>query len=267
MLPVFLAAFLSVVGTGGDDDDRVVCPPDEVNFTGFSAQEAFNFNLAVLNHDELLMLGKDGDISITGDPGAASVMVTGVRRVLSDSAQDAQEHLQMLQVRTEDLNTRARIITERPDCTLGREYIVDYTITLPDYFQLRINNLGGVITIDAINDEISVNNLAGDVTLTNIVGSIEVNLLSGKISAGILSLPLNGTIDLNILNGNIDLEIPTNTSASFLAEVNSGSISVTNLTLINEITTPTSVSGTLGSGQGSIHLETEIIGNIDATGV
>ena len=268
MLPVFLAAFLSIVGTGDDgDDDRIDCGPDEVGNTNFSAQEVFDFAIAVLNHDELLLRGKHGGITITGAPGATSIMVSGVKRVLSDSTQDAQAHLQQLGVRSDDLNTQALIETDQPECTLGREYIVDYTITLPDFFQLRINNLGGVIAIDTMNDEISINNLAGNVTLTNVAGSAEVNLLSGTISADFLSTPLNGTIDLNVLSGNIDLEIPTNTSANFLAEVTAGNINITNLVLLNEVTTPTSVSGTLGSGQGSIHLETEVIGDIDVLGI
>ena len=267
MLPVFLAAFLSVVGTSDNGDGIVDCGPDEVFNTNFSAQEAFNFSIAVLNHVELLLTGKHGDITITGAPGATSITVTGVKRVLSDSFQDAQDHLQQLQVRSEDLNTQALIETDRPSCTLGREYLVDYTITVPDFFEVRINNLGGLISVDAVNDEVSINNLAGNVTLTNIAGSARVDLLSGTVSVGILSLPLNGTIDLNVLSGNIDLEIPTTTSATFLAEVTSGNINIVNLTLLNPVTTPTSVSGTLGGGQGNIHLETEVIGDIDVLGI
>jgi len=194
-------------------------------------------------------------------------MVSGIKRVLSESAQDAQEHLQQLQVRTQDLTTQALIETDQPECDLGREYIVDYTITLPDFFEVRINNLNGAISIDTLNDEVSINNLNGTVTLTDIAGSTAVNLLNGNIVAGILFLPLNGAIDLKILNGNIDLEIPTSTSADFFAKVTSGNISVSNLVLLNEVTTATTVSGTLDSGQGVIRLETEVIGDIDVQGI
>jgi len=268
MLPVILAAFLAIVGTGDDSNDSlVVCGPDEVSNTGFSAQENFDFDIGVVNQVELLLRGKHGDIGITGNPVATSIVVSATKRVLSASIEDAQAHLQQLRVQSADLNTQALIETVQPECDLGRKYLVDYTITLPDFFQIRVNNLGGVITIAAVNDDVSINNLSGDVTLTDIAGSTAVNLLNGNIFTGILSLPLNGTIDLNILNGNISLEIPTNTSAGFSARVASGNIDVTNLVLLNETTTPTSVSGTLGSGQGVIRLETEVIGDIDVLGI
>jgi hypothetical protein len=267
MLPVILAAFLTIVGTGDNGSDNFVdCGPDEVSNTNFSAQENFNFDIGVLNQDELLLRGKHGDIDIIGSPVAASIMVSGTKRVLSESTGDAQEHLRQLQVHSEDLNTQALIETVQPECDLGRKYIVDYRITQPDFFQIRINNLGGVITIETVNDEVSVNNLSGDVTLTDITGSVAVNLLSGDIFTRILSLPLNGSIDLNILSGNISLEIPTSTSADFFARVSSGDINVTNLVLLNQVITPTSVSGTLGGGQGVIRLETDVIGDIDVTG-
>ena len=269
MLPVMLAAFLSIIGTGGDDDNLnlINCAPDEVVNRNFTAQEPFAFDINVVNHIELRLNGKDGDVSVTGVPGATAIMVSGLKRVLSESVQDAQDHLQDVQVTERDLTTQALLQTEQPQCELGREYIVDYTITLPDFIAVRINNIDGDVTLASIDNDVSVNNIAGTVTLTDIVGSAAVDLLSGNIVAEIISLPLNGSIDMKILTGNIDLEIPTNTSAGFAARVFSGTIDVVNLTLQPEIITPTSRSGTLGSGQGDISLETRVTGNIDVLGI
>ena len=270
MVPVMLAAFLSIIGTGGSSSDSlnlINCGPDEVSNRNFTAQEPFAFDINVVNHSELLLNGKDGDVSVTGMPGATMIMVTGMKRVLSESVQDAQDHLQDLEVTVQDLTTQALLRTDQQQCELGRKYIVDYTITLPDFFVVRINNIDGDVTLDSVDNEVSVNNIAGTVTLTDIVGSVAVDLISGNIVAEITSLPLNGTIDMKILTGNIDLEIPTNTSADFSAKVFSGNINVTNLMLQNEVITATSVTGTLGSGQGDILLETEVTGDIDVLGI
>jgi len=264
MVPVMLAAFLSVIGTGGNGSSSIFinCGPDEVDNRNFSAQEAFSFNINVVNHSELLLTGKNGNITVTGMPGATSIMVTGTKRVLSESVQDAQDHLQDVQV-VLDLTTQALLKTDQPQCELGRSYIVEYTITLPDFFAVRINNNGGDVTVDAIDDDVSINNLGGTVTLTDIAGSAVVDLLSGNIFAEISSLPLDGTIEMTILNGNINLEIPTNTSAEFSARVNLGNISVSPNLLQNEVVTATSVTGTLGSGDADILLETTVTGDID----
>lgn len=254
-------------GGGGGSSNLINCGPDEVANQNFSAQAPIAIDINVVNHNELLLTGKHGNVSVSGLPGATSIAVTGMKRVLSESAQDAQAHLQDVTVTTQDLTTRALLETNQPQCELGRKYVVDYAITLPDFFLVRINNNGGDVTIDSIDNEVSINNIAGTVTLTDIVGSAAVDLISGDIVAEITSLPLNGTIQMKILTGDINLEIPTTTSADFTARVFTGNITLTNLVLQSPVVTPNLVTGTLGTGQGNIDLETEVIGDIDVLGI
>ncbi|MDH3221964.1 MAG: DUF4097 domain-containing protein [Gammaproteobacteria bacterium] len=233
----------------------------------FSAQEPIAIDINVVNHNELLLNGKHGNVSVSGLPGATSITVTGMKRVLSESVQDAQAHLQDLTVTAQDLTTSALLKTNQPQCELGRGYIVDYTIMLPDFFLVRVNNNGGDVAIDSIDNEVSINNIAGTVTLMDIVGSAAVNMVSGNIVAEITSLPLYGTIQMKILTGDINLEIPTTTSANFTARVFTGNITLTNLVLLSPVVTPSLVTGILGTGQGNIDLETEVIGDIDVLGI
>jgi len=267
---VYLMGILDIVASGsggGGSSNLINCGPDEVANQNFSAQAPIAIDINVVNHNELLLNGKHGNVSVSGLPGATSITVTGMKRVLSESAQDAQAHLQDLTVTAQDLTTRALLETIQPQCELGRKYIVDYAITLPDFFLVQINNNGGDVMIDSIDNEVSINNIAGTVTLTDIVGSAAVNLISGNIVAEITSLPLNGTIQMKILTGDINLEIPTTTSADFTARVFTGNITVTNLMLQSPVMTPNLVTGTLGTGQGEIDLETEVIGDIDVLGI
>ena len=96
------------------------------------------------------------------------------------------------------------------------------------------------------------------------MGNSAVSLVNGQITAKI-TLPLNGNIGMANVNGNIDLEIPTNTSAEFSAGLVNGNITITNLVLQNQVSSSTSLTGTLGNGEGTIALTT-VNGNISATG-
>lgn len=253
-------------GSNNGDSNLVVCGPDEVANHDFSAQAPVAVDISVVNQSEFMLNGKHGDVSVSGLPGATSITMTGMKRVLSESVQDAQAHLQDVRVIATDSPSSALLETSQPQCDLGRKYIVDYTITLPDYFLLRINNNGGDVTIDSIDNELSINSIAGTVTLTDIVASVAVNLISGDIISTISSLPLNGRVQMKILNGDIYLEIPAAASADLTARVFTGSITLTNLVLQNPLVTPNLVTGTLGTGQGNIDLQTEVIGDIEVRG-
>ena len=67
------------------------------------------------------------------------------------------------------------------------------------------------------------------------------------------------------VNGSIDLTIPTTTDAELSIALTNGIITVSNLTIDGAVTTPTSVSGTLGTGEGSLILRTTN-GNITLRG-
>jgi DUF4097 and DUF4098 domain-containing protein YvlB len=256
------AVLISCGGSGGRGGSGF--PP--VSNTNFEAQEPFSTTVAVGNHTQLNLQVKNGDITVTGMSGATSVVIAAMRRVQSESTQDAQAHLQDLKVNVQNLAPQVRVETIQPQDTGGRKYIVDYTITLPRYFTIHVNSLNGIVTLDSIDNDVGVNNLNGQVILKKITGSASIDLLTGAIECEV-SLPLNGVIDLTTLSGDISLAIPTNTSAHFSAAVSMGGISVSNLVLQQEVKTSTSWSGTLGSGQGTIFLEAEQIGDISVSGV
>jgi DUF4097 and DUF4098 domain-containing protein YvlB len=148
---------------------------------------------------------------------------------------DAHVHLRDLEVRVEDLGREIFIKTHQPSDSDGRDYNVDYEITLPADLELHITNI------------------SGNVELRDTRGDTFVNVISGRIDAR-AELPLRGTIDMVSTSGGIDLSIPRSTSAEFSAGVISGTINVSGLSLRNEYHTPNSVSGTMGAGQGRISL-------------
>lgn len=243
--------------------DGGILPP--VTNTDFEAEETFFFEVDVENRTRLRLQAINSEIGITGVIGANTVTITGVKRVGSDSLQDAEQRLEDLDVDVQALATEIIVTTDQPLATGGRRFEVDYTIALPKNFQIQVDNVNGIVMIEAIENDVTVNNVNGTVTLADIVGNALVDIVNGTIDSEV-TLPLNGVIDLSTDNGNIDLAIPVNTSAQFSAVVNIGSITISNLVLQNEVITPTSRSGTLGTGQGTITLEAKATGSISALG-
>lgn len=246
------------------NDDNLVDSSQNVKNTDYVAERPFSFTVAVENRTQLRLEAISGNVVINGISESDSVLIRGERIVGSESTEDAEEHLQELQVSVEDLENEVFVKTVQPEETYGRSYVVHYDITLPRDFRVLAGNVNGTVRIDSINNRLSVNNVNGQIMLDKIHGSVSVNLVNGLIQSEV-TLPSDGAIDMSIVNGSIELSIPENTSAEFSATVTIGDISVSNLVLQNQESTPNSLRGTLGAGQGTISLST-VNGNIRVTG-
>jgi len=241
-----------------DDDD------DGFGGTEFVARASFSFEVDVTNQKRIRVEAINGHVEISGRGDAASVRVSGERQVGSHSHADAERYLDDLQVEVEDLGDEIVIRTIQPRDQQGRNYVVDYTITLPVDLDVLAGLINGNVSVTNIDALVSVNTVNGNIRLRNITGSTSVILINGNIDSEVF-LPLDGTIDLIITNGNITLEIPELTSAEFNARVTNGAISLSNLDLQDAESTNRSLAGTLGDGEGSIALQT-VNGNIGVHG-
>lgn len=220
--------------------------PDGVSNTNSVAAEPFSFDVGAQGRTRLRLEGVNGTVSVTGSSAVRSVSVTGERRVGSESMEDAQAALQQLEVKVLELANEVFVETVQPREGQGRNYVVDYNVTVPRNF------------------EVSIMNINGNVTVREILASTYVDIINGQID-GKVDLPQDGTIDLATVNGPIALDIPHNTSADFSASVSNGRIELSNLTLQGEDRTTSSVQGRLGEGRGVIMLRT-VNGDIKAEG-
>jgi DUF4097 and DUF4098 domain-containing protein YvlB len=231
-----------------------------VDNTNFKAEADFLFPIEVADQTLLRLTGINGSITITGRADFDSVIIAGTRRVYSESLEDAEDHLELLDVSVHEMTDEINVRTIQPDETYGRNYEVDYIITLPENFVITTSSVNGAVEVDLIANDVTISNVNGQITLDHISGNVSVNLVNGHI-AGNVTLPLEGTLIMSIVNGAIGLNIPETTSAEFAASVVNGNILISDLDLHDEVITNSSVSGTLGDGDGQITLNT-VNGNI-----
>ncbi len=155
---LFLTTSIILTSCGDVDidvDGGNILPPTNTNF---EAEESFSEKVEVGNRSQLRLQGKSGKITITGISGANSVMITGIKLVGSDSTQDAEEHLQKLEVNVQSLANEIFVETIQPQDTWGRRYVVDYMITLPKNLKIQVDNVNGIVTLDTIDNDVIVNN-------------------------------------------------------------------------------------------------------------
>lgn len=227
LVPSLLGLILAS-GCGGSDSGFV----DNRPWT----EEPFSFDVPRGTQTTLRLQGVSGTIEVKGTPGATSVAIMGVKRVQANTLEDATAHLTELKVAVTSSAAEVLVQTVQPKFSAGRNYVVNYTISLPQDIDCSIMSVNGQILADAIH------------------GSVFLTLVNGQITASV-TLPSGGEIDMSLANGNINLRIPQTTSAEFSATAAIGRITLTDLSLSNETVTPGSRTGTLGSGDGTISLD------------
>jgi DUF4097 and DUF4098 domain-containing protein YvlB len=212
----------------------------------YVVQESFSYSFAAAGHTGLRLEGINGSVTITGNGSAQSITVSGERFVGSHSRADAEAHLRELEVRIDKSGSEILVKTIQPHEPHGRNYVVEYEITVPNDLEIFVQNLNGGVRLEGIH------------------GSANVALVNGEIS-GRVSLPAEGVLELSVVNGAVRLDIPTDTSARFSASVVNGSVAMSGLTLHDKTSTRKVLQGTLGSGRGRITLGA-VNGDIRVTG-
>jgi hypothetical protein len=232
----------------------------------FTVEKTFEDEFPVENQITVNVEAINGDVVVTGQADAKRVIVTAQLYVSSDSPEDAELHLEDLDILVTVSTNEFLIQTVQPEENFnGRQYFVEYDIIVPNSFEVVTTQTNGTTAIFDIQNNVEISNENGDVLLLGVVGGVTADVENGRIE-GTVVLPVNETIDLSVVNGGLELSIPTSTSAEFSATVNGiGEIIVSYLDIMDSLSTGKSLTGTLGNGEGSIALST-VNGNIEVIG-
>ncbi len=217
------------------------------NNTDEEASAPFSEDLIVDQQTVFRLDGINGSVSVVGGKDAATVTVSGRRRVFADTKAEAQQHLDDVKVGIRKLADQILISTDQPKNPYGRTYVVDYTITVPEAFD---------VDIDAIN---------GSLHLEDVHGEVSASLANGKIECRSSHSPTQ-SVALSTINGDIELGIPQNSSARLTATLVHGEITTSNLAFSSQTRRSRSMTGTLGAGLVLIDLST-VNGDIRVNGL
>lgn len=242
----------------------VVDPEDSGRDNDFTVGEEFDYSIDVNDQIGVAIDAINGPIDVVGVANSTKIEVRGVRKVSSDSDDDAREHLDDLEVHLYEKNRRVYLETEQPDNAKGRNYTVEYNLRIPSHLLLNIDNSNGDIEIEDMKNSVDVDLTNGKVEIEETVASLSVHLTNGTIDVAAI-LPDNGEHELATTNGAISYKVPNGTSADFFASVVNGNISVENLEMTSSNVSSKSVTGKLGAGNGKIYLKT-VNGNIHVEG-
>ncbi|MFC1799440.1 hypothetical protein ACFL2Z_00805 [Candidatus Eisenbacteria bacterium] len=228
--------------TGPEDGDNI-----------YSAVKDFYHRFDVTGQTGLRVEAISGTVTVKGVAGSDSVVIKGVMRVRAPSQEDADARLAGLDVIAKSVQEEISAETSQPDETEGRSYEVDYEISIPPDMTVLVSSVNGTVTIQDVASELTVSSVNGGVVLDDFEGDASISVVNGTV-VGDAVLPQNGQITLAIVNGGIGLEIPRETSADFSARVVNGSINTIDLTFTSVETTPTSITGILGDGEGTVDI-------------
>lgn len=236
----------------------------KITDSDFTEQKTFDAEIPVENQTRLNLEAISGEVVVTGHSDADTVVVTALLLVGSNSQEDAEIHLEELDIRVTDSADEILIQTVQPQDFDGRKYNVEYDIIVPSSLEVMATQDNGHIEIIDIQNSVDVSNTNGGVLLSDIAGGVMAVVGNGSIEATVF-LPVDKTIDLSTNNGNLELNIPSSTSAEFSATVVNGEINATYLDFTDAVNTNHWLNGVIGDGEGTIELSTTN-GNIDVIG-
>lgn len=237
----------------------VSCKDDEDSDGRFTASDSFAYR--AVEHSLIIfnLSAINGSVEVVGDAESDSVIILAERIVRGNNQHNADVGLQNLQVEVGGNGGIYFVRTIQPNDNDGNDYEVQYHISLPQRARIEVSQGNGDISISSFSDEpmpsytVEAETVNGNITLTDIQGSAIAALTNGSLTCATQYAELD-TFDLIVVNGTINLQIPTEVSATFFAQVNVGTVSVNGLNLSDAVVTPTSVTGTLGTGEGRITL-------------
>ena len=191
-LPEHMAAMREgMVGLGGWNDE-------DADGNGLIEQQ-----FSVGDHPELSVRNHGGDISVRAEDGQTIKV-----RARSGSSRSAREA-----VRLSHEGDRVSVHSEG-----GRSVV--YEITVPRSCRVRINTVGGDVSLQGTRSSVFVESVSGDTTLSDLAGDCTVTSANGDIHARALS----GVAVLNTASG--DVEIRSSQLQQFRLNSASGDITV-----------------------------------------
>jgi hypothetical protein len=216
----------------------------------------------------------NGSITINGTEVAeCSLTATIVTRAATD--EEALELSDQVNVTLVPSGNRLTVKIDKPTNLINKSVSVGLDVQLPNQTDLELVTHNGAVEISDITGRLEATTHNGKVTSEKVSGTTAFETHNGSVTCEDISgntqlKSHNGSIkafytatapsvcDISIVtyNGGIELKTPPSFSATIDASTNNGSINTDLPITVSGKISKGSLKGTIGSGEGHLHLET-----------
>ncbi len=200
------------------------------------------------------ILNTNGTITVTAGEGD-TMDVVAERIVKASTEERARELLEEFEIRETASESRVRLDSKATGMSLGVNRLVNYTVTLPAWANVRLETTNGDIRVENIAGELRIDATNGRIEGTGLGNGASVAATNGAISLEFAALGDQG-VSCETVNGQITVALPRDAGADISARVTNGSISTGDLGLDTSEESRRRVEGRLGPGGARVRLET-----------
>jgi len=217
---------------------------------------------------------RNGYINITGaDVTECALTATVIARAMTE--EDAKKLAEEIKIKLEPFGNKLTVKIEKPTFMRNQSVCVNLDVTVPNHTDTELTTHNGAIRIANITGEVNGTTHNGKVTTEKVSGTIKLRTHNGKIiceevSGDIQLETHNGgikafysqnappicNVSMITHNGSVTLTTPPNFSAKVEASTHNGSIDTDLPITVTGKVTKRKLTGTIGTGQGKLHLET-----------
>ena len=216
----------------------------------------------------------NGSVTVNG---AATNMcdVTATITARADTEENAKKLADKVRVWLDTSGPKIAARIEKPDLVGWQHVGVAFDVKITNHINLDLITHNGSVDVSNITGEVEATTHNGAVTTREVTGNHSLTTHNGRISchqiSGDLELethngsvgvvytdnaPTPGKVDIITHNGGIDFTSPPNLSAKADISTHNGSIrTALPITVVGEVS-KRELRGTIGSGEGRLHLET-----------
>jgi len=216
----------------------------------------------------------NGSITIAGaEVTDCNLTATIIARAVTE--EDAREVAEQTKVKLEPFGNRLTAKIKKPIMMRNRSVSVNLNVILPNKTSLELITHNGGVKITDITGEVDATTHNGSVTATQIAGNTKLETHNGGITCKEISGDAqlrthNGGIkiyyskaakpacDVSVVthNGGVEFVAPPNFSAEVNVSTHNGSIKTDIPITVTGKVSKGRLAGTIGTGEGKLHLET-----------
>lgn len=223
-------------------------------FGGFNSQNANKF----------IISNRLGFINILGNGLADTARTYLYKTVKTEKDAITSKHFNDIVFEKIFQNDSVICLIDAPENSGSVEYGCELTVEIDGALLTWIDSPNKGVSFFYMDTTVYVLDSGGDIEIKQHNGSCQVNTSHGDIEVEMI-MKENGFCRCITAEGNIRLEIPGNSSAAIYAQTGEGVISCNNLNISNKQESPGLLTGSLSTGSGEIHLETQN-GDIEISG-